>query len=242
MKFVGFYNFGGGGTETITGGANENIPSFTENVCQNDKMFFSGQFSNLSRKVVHISLNGFGSAEVFHKHDLRSYESLNVTMIPLKSIGVHAPTNELVGFHGMGALWQSEDEDEYAVMGSKSYIQEDLHKSPDFELESYTRTSITTATTTTLLASASDSDFGLYKATIATDGANVIDLLWTDSSDGTIKYIGRYNFGGSGTFVADFDSSLLRNPNGQGGKIRAVTSLATNVTIDIVGHLVKIGQ
>ena len=71
MKFAGFYNFGGGGTEEITGGSNENIPSFIENVCQNDKMFFSGNFANLSRELIHVTLGGFGSSEVMHKHDLR---------------------------------------------------------------------------------------------------------------------------------------------------------------------------
>ena len=49
MQFAGFYNFGGGGTEEITGVSNENIPSHEENVCSNDRMFASGQFSNLSR-------------------------------------------------------------------------------------------------------------------------------------------------------------------------------------------------
>ena len=49
MKFVGMYNFGGGGTEIITGVANENLPSHTENVCYNEKVLFSGEFTNLSR-------------------------------------------------------------------------------------------------------------------------------------------------------------------------------------------------
>ena len=60
MQFSGLYNFGGGGTETVTGGSNENIPSFEENVCNNDKMLFSGQFSNLSRVLIHVTLRTFG--------------------------------------------------------------------------------------------------------------------------------------------------------------------------------------
>ena len=39
MEFNGFYNFGGGGTEIITGVANDNLPSHTENVCANEKMY-----------------------------------------------------------------------------------------------------------------------------------------------------------------------------------------------------------
>ena len=37
MDFVGFYNWGGGsgGTEIITGGANENLPSAEQNIGTN---------------------------------------------------------------------------------------------------------------------------------------------------------------------------------------------------------------
>ena len=55
MRCVGFYNFGGSGTETITGGANPAIPSARENICASENMFFSGQFSNLSRYLVDIT-------------------------------------------------------------------------------------------------------------------------------------------------------------------------------------------
>ena len=242
MKFAGFYNFGGGGTEEITGGSNENIPSFSENVCQNDKMFFSGNFANLSRELIHVTLGGFGSSEIMHKHDLRPYEALKVQNIPLKSIAIHVPVGVKIGFHGMGALWQTEDEDEYAVIASKSELSETLFNSPQFNTDDYTRTAITTATTTTLVTSASTNDYALYKATVTSDGANDIDLVWTDSADANLEYIGKLSFASAGTFVYDFDPSYLRNPNRQGGKLKAVTSQATNVTIDVIGHLVKASQ
>jgi len=242
LKFAGFYNFGGGGTEEITGGSNENIPSFEENVCQNEKMFFSGQFSNLSRKLIHITLKGFGSSEIFHKHDLRAYESFNVTNIPLKSIGVHVENGEKAGFHGMGALWQAEDEDEYAVLASKSGLQEDLHNSPNFDTDYYARTDISSATTTDLVVSNDDDDFAVYKITVSCQGAQDVDLLWTDSSNANIKYIGHLHFAGRGSFVYDFDPSYLRNPNRQGGKLRATTSSANSTRIDVIGHLVKASQ
>lgn len=242
MQFAGFYNFGGSGTETVTGGSNENIPSHEENVCTNNKMLFSGQFSNLSRVLIHITLKGFGSSSAFHKHDLRPYESFNITNTPLSSIGVHVPTNETIGFHGMGTLIQTEDEDEYAVALSKSNLQEDLHDSPDFDTDSYENIQITTATTTTLWTPDTDSDLQIYKITVSTDGANVIDLFWTDSSNANPKYIGKLRFTGEGSFVYDFDPSGLRNPHRQNGKIRATTSSATTVDIQIVGHQVHAGQ
>jgi len=64
LKFLGMWNFGGGGTETILGVANFNIPSHTENVCFNEKVMFSGQITNLSRELIHVTVNGFGSAQV----------------------------------------------------------------------------------------------------------------------------------------------------------------------------------
>ena len=241
MQFAGFYNFGGGGTETVTGVANENLPSFEENVCNNDKMLFSGQFSNLSRTLIHVTLRGFGTAQTMHKHDLRPYESLNITNVPLSAIAIHVSPNKTVGFHGMGCLFQTEDEDEYAVALSKSCLIEDLHNSPDFDTDNYARTTITTATTTTLVDSDHD-DYSLYKCTVAVDGACEVDLIWTDSADANIKYIGKLIFGGSGSFVYDFDSANIRNPHRQGGKLRAITNNTATVIIDTVGHLVHEGQ
>ena len=116
MRFVGLYNFGGGGTEVITGVANDNLPSHTENVCYNEKTFFSGQFTNLSRELIHITLKGFGSTQTFHRHDLRAYESFTVKNIPIQSVSVFVTANQNIGFHGMGSLWEAEDEDEYAIM------------------------------------------------------------------------------------------------------------------------------
>ena len=77
MDFNGFFNSGGTGTVLVVGGANENIPAFTELVCSNEKMFFSGQFTNLSRQLIHITIQGFGTAAQFHKHDLREIQCSN---------------------------------------------------------------------------------------------------------------------------------------------------------------------
>jgi len=242
MQFAGFYNFGGGGTEMVTGGSNENIPSFEENVCSNNKMLFSGQFTNLSRVIIHVTIKGFGSSESFHRHDIRAYESLNLTNIPVKSIGVHVPTGEEIGFHGMGSLIQTEDEDEYAVALSKSNMQEDLHNSPNFNTDKYTRVAITTATTTDLVVSGAETDFSMYKCTVACSGACEVDLIWTDSTNANVENIGKLIFGGAGSFVYDFDPSNLRNPNRQGGKLRAITNNTATVTIDSIGHLVHEGQ
>ena len=242
MDFNGFYNFGGGGTETILGGANENLPSHTENVCANEKMLFTGQFANLSRQLIHITFHGFGSAQAFHKHDLRAYESIELFNIPLASLGVHVPAGETIGFHGMGTIWTAQDEDEYAIMGAKSGMFEALPNSPNFNTDSYTRVSSAAAATVDLVASGVDDDFAAYKITASVEAANIIDLFWTDSTNGNVNFIGRLNFAGAGTFVYDFPDSMMRNPQRQGGKLRMTTSTAAATVVDVVGHVVLEGQ
>jgi hypothetical protein len=240
------YNMGGQGTVLLTGTTNDNIPVFNENVCSNEKMFFSGQFANLSRELIHITLKGFGSALAFHKHDLRAYESIQLFNIPLSSISIHvtATTNALaqISVHGMGTLTQATDEDEYAIMLAKSHMSEALPNSPVFNTDSYTRVSQAAAATVDLVVSPAIADFAVYKITVATAGANIVDLFWTDSVNANVNFIGQLNFATSGTFVYDFPDSMLRNPLRQGGKLRMTTSTAAATVVDVIGHIVQAGQ
>ena len=242
MDFNGFYNFGGGGTEIITGVANDNLPSHSENVCANEKMLFTGQFANLSRQLIHITFRGFGSAQAFHRHDLRAYESIQLYNIPLASMSVSVPAGEQIGFHGMGTIWTAQDEDEYAIMGAKSGMFEKLPNSPDFDTDSYTRVTSAAAATVDLVASTATDDFAVYKITASVAAANIIDLFWTDSANANIEFIGQLNFASNGTFVYDFLDSMLRNPNRQGGKLRMTTSTGAATVVDVIGHIVQAGQ
>ena len=242
MEFNGFYNFSGGGTETILGVANDNLPSFTENVCANEKMLFTGQFSNLSRQLIHITFHSFGSAQAFHRHDLRAYESIQLYNIPLASVALHVPAGETIGVHGMGTIWTAQDEDEYAIMGAKSGIFEALPNSPNFNTDSYTRVTQAAAATVDLVVSGANDDFAVYKITVSPVAANVVDLFWTNAANGNVQFIGNLNFASAGTFVYDFPDSLMRNPNRQGGKLRMTTSTAASTVVDIVGHIVVEGQ
>ena len=236
------WNLGGGGTEVITGVANEQLPSHTENIGYNEKVLFSGEFTNLSRTLVHITLNGFGSAQSFHRHDLRAYESFVVKNVPLASISIYVNAGESCGFHGMGTLVEAEDEDEYAICLAKATMNEALPNSPNFNTDDYARVTQAAAATVDLVVSGADDDFAVYKITASVDAANVIDLFWTDSANGNIEFIGQLNFASSGTFVYDFPDSMLRNPNRQGGKLRMTTSTAANTTVDVIGHIVVAGQ
>ena len=249
VSFVGLYNFAGSGTEEIQGNGSPTIPSFTEVINNDPNTFFSGQFSNLSRELIHFNLKGVsGQTQTMHKHDIRPYESINVINIPVGEIDIIIDSLNKLGVHGMGALWQVSDSDEYAVFASKSSITETGSTPNIFNTDSYTRITSGAAATVDAVVSGNGQDFACYKITVSVDGANEIDLLWTDSANGNVKNIGHLNFAGAGTFVYDFPDSMLRNPNRPdstsvaGGKMRLKTSTAANTTLDVIGHMVQAGQ
>lgn len=243
VNFVGFYNFSGSGTEEITGIGSKTIPSHSEIINNDPQTFFSGQFSNLSRELIHVNLKGVsGNTQTMHKHDIRPYESINVINVPLGEVDVIIESTNTLGFHGMGILWQVQDEDEYAVFASKSSITEGGSDPNIFNTDSYTRVTSTTAATQDLVTSGTNTDFALYKITCAVDAANVVDLFWTDSANGNVNFIGRLHFASAGTFVYDFPDSMCRNPQRQGGKLRFTTTTTANTVIDAIGHLVNAGQ
>jgi len=245
MQFISLYNFKGGGTEQITGIANANLPSATDTISQNQNYLFNGQFSNLSRQLVHVRLEAFKSngQTTMHKHDIRAYESIDLRNIPLRAIHVFVEPNVTAGFHGMGAITQVEDSDERAVALTKCAIFETLHQSPDFDTDEYTKTTITTATTTTIMTPTTSTSIGLYKVTVACAGAQTVELEWTDSAGtGGINVIGLCRFGAEGTFVYDFDTAMLRNPNGQDGLLRAITTTTASTQIDCIGHYIEASQ
>ena len=245
MKFYGLYNFAGTGTEEITGVTNPNQPSAEDFLSQNADVLFSGQFTNLSRQLLHVSLHAFRSdgQTSMHKHDIRPYESLDIRNVPLKKIQIYVPTNKKVGFHGMGVFVLVEDEDERAVAFTKASLSESLRSSPNFDTDIYKKSTITTATTTTLWTPATNKDIGLYKANMAVAGAQTIELEWTDSTGSAgVEVIGLYRFGSEGTYTMDFDTAMLRNPNGQNGLLRAITTTTQSTQIDCIGHEIVASQ
>ena len=244
MQWAGMYNFASSGTEVITGIANESQPSYVDLISTNANLFFSGQFTNLSRVLLGVELSGYlsGGQTSIHNHDLRAYESLNLQNIPMRQVGIYVPTGKTVGFHGMGSLTLVQDEDERAICLSKSMIWEDLHNSPEFELDVYNSTTTTTAATTTLWTPTSESTQGVYKITVAAAGAQTVELQWTDSVGASADKIGLIRFGAAGTFVYDFDTALCRNPNGNDGLLQAITTTTASTQIDTIGHDILASQ
>ena len=84
---------------------------------------------------------------------------------------------------------------------------------------------------------------GLYKVTMSCAAAQTIELEWTDAAGtGGINVIGLYRFGAEGTFVLDFDTAMLRNPNGQNGLLRATTTTTSATQIDCIAHYIQASQ
>ena len=245
MRFYGFYNFKGGGTEQITGITNEGLPSSEDVVSQNNDIFFNGEFTNLSRVLVHVGLHAFKSdgATSLHKHDIRPYESLVLRNVPLQKVQIYVPSGQTVGFHGMGNLTYVENEDERAVALTKTSIGEALHQSPNFDTDVYTNTTITSATDTLIMTPSQGTSLGLYKVTVACAGANTVQLKWTDTAGtGGFQIIGLLRFGAEGSFVYDFDTAMLRNPNGQNGQLMATTTTTASTNISCIGHYIQASQ
>ena len=111
-----------------------------------------------------------------------------------------------------------------------------------FDTDDYKNVQITTATTTDLWLPTTDTDIEVYKVTISVSGANIVDLIWTDDVNGNVKTIGKIRMTGEGSFVYDFDSAGLRNPNRQNGKLRAITTTTATTDIQVIGHEVEEGQ
>lgn len=238
MQFYGFYNAFGSGTEVITGGANANLASAEDVVSNNPNIYFNGQYSNLSRQLIHLTFYALrqNGTTTLHKHDIRPYESIDLRNIPLNKLQVFVPANASVGFHGMGVLTLIEDEDERAVALTKSSISESLRGSPNFNTDIFNKNTITTATTTTLWTPVANSSIGLYKLNMACAGAQTIEVFFTDSASANPRVIGLYRFGAEGTYTMDFDVAMLRNPHGDGGLLRATTTTTASTQIDTIGH------
>ena len=244
MDLTGLYNWAGSGTEIITGVANENLPSSEQNICSNEYQFSSGDFPNLSRLLIHVSLFALqqGGVSTMHKHDLRPYETLKVVNLPLQKVQVHVPANSLVGFHGMGVLRQANDEEERTLALIKSSVNENLHQSPNFDTDDFTSTNIAAAATTTVWTPAANATIGVYKITIAAAAAQTVELQFTDSVGANVEKIGLIRFASEGSFVYDFDTALMRNPNGNDGLLQAVTTTAAATQIDCIGHDILYSQ
>ena len=82
----------------------------------------------------------------------------------------------------------------------------------------------------------------MYKITVSTAAAQTVELQFTNAAAGSVDVIGLLRFGAEGTFVYDFDTALLQNPNGQNGLLQAITTTTAQTDIDVIGHEVEASQ
>ena len=170
-----------------------------------------------------------------HKHDIRAYETLKVRMLPLKQISIHVEGTDTVQIHGMGTLWQAEDQDEYSVLASNSELIEEINI-PLNTKDAFVKTTTALIGTTTLWTPTTDYTQVLYKLHIYTHGQQDAEIYFTDSAGNNPRYIGQYFFGGSGgVYTIDFDQTGLSNPHGANGLLKVTTANNTSTNFYVIG-------
>lgn len=227
------------GTVLINKNANGSIlPVAQSNIFQvtdNEKQFFFGQLANLSNIDGQVSIHRWDEAKV-HQHDLRAKESITLNAFPISQLQYFAP-NGTWEAHGMGVIVECDNDQDVAELLLQTEMYENLVSGRVYNFPICTRTTITTATTTTIKTPATGFKTRVYKITVACDGADRVDIEWTDS-DGTsnANFIGKIRFGAEGTFVYDFGDQGYECPNGLNGLMRAITSTTANCVIDVISQ------
>lgn len=196
--------------------------------------FFVGQIENVSDQTCQLELVGYQGLQ--QRFRLRPNESVRIRGCPLSRLRVFV--NGTVTLRGTGNVIRAQTRQEVNLLLLQSNIIERAASTASvFVFPTYTHTDITTATTTTVSDPAAGLALRIYKITVSTQGANRIELRFTDS-DGTSNpnTIGIINFSGEGTFVYDFGDNGILSPNGLDGLLRAITSQAVVVDVDVISE------
>ena len=221
------------GTEEFTGTDDVTITQANTRNVGDDTLnqYFMGQISNLSNIDCRIQLY-FGTQGQMHTHDLRAKESFNINGLPLTRMAV--VVNGTVKVHGMGVILEAETPQDHIMLLSESYMQENLAYYRTYSFSNCTHTDITTATTTTIATPTANTCLRPFKVVMRSAGANIITVQSTDS-DGTsnANIIGSYEFTAGGTAEINWGANGWTIPNGNDGLLRAVTTQAVVVDIDV---------
>lgn len=240
MRSGGFYNYGAQGTGgdatgsvIITGNANNVIiPTSIDYPCSDGNTFFNGEFTNLGTQDCQIAFQFSDGSQ--HVHDLRAYETIHITNMSIKKVGVII--NGTMELHGMGTLIIAENPNDIAILLMSSSIAEHIVQGRNNNRNIYKKATSSTATTTDVWSPAlAKGNIRLWKAIIEVAGACIVTLQWVTQAGGSTEEIGEFNFSGAGTFVLDTDLNGFDNPN-YGGKLQMVTSQAVAVVVDAIGN------
>ncbi len=196
--------------------------------------FFVGQIENVSDQTCQLELVGYRGLQ--QRFRLRPNEAVRVRGCPLSRVRVFV--NGTVTLRGTGNVLRAENESDNTLLLLQSNIIERAASTASvFVFSTYDHTDIVTATTTTIATPGAGFSIRILKITVAVQGANRVELRWTDS-DGTSNpnAIGVINFTGEGTFVYDFGDNGLLIPNGIDGLLRAITSSTSVTDIDVISE------
>ncbi len=196
--------------------------------------FFVGQIENVSDVSAQIELVGFGGLS--QRFRLRPNEAIRVQGSPLSQVRVFV--NGTVTLRVTGTIITADTIEEANMLLTQANIIERAASTASvFSFPTYDHTDIAAATTTTIATPAAGLSIRVYKITVSVQGANRVELRWTDS-DGTSNpnAIGVINFTAEGTFVYDFGDNGILIPNGIDGLLRAITSQAAVADIDVISE------
>lgn len=232
--FVGMLTIGTppGTVNLAASGANAAIPPAQNfQVLQKEIQWLTGQILNLSSEPVTVQFTGFGGKGLT-KFTLQAFEGIKFRNLQTEYIGFVSANAAQVEVLAM--KWEANPNLNPVELPNVEI--ETLFSAPQTagiaDASVYDRTTISSATTTTVATPASGNTITAFKVTIAVDGADIVDLFWTDSTPANSRFIGRVQFGGQGSYTFDLDG--LRNPHGADGLLRVTTSTAATCTVDVV--------
>jgi hypothetical protein len=222
------------GTEEFSGTSDTQITQTNmRNICDDSgSQYFFGQISNLSNVDCRLQLYFSNNIGQMHTHDLRAKESFDLRGLPVTRMCVLI--NGTVKVHGMGTIVQAETPSDHVLCIQNTNMAEHLAYYRTYRFNHSTHTDISTATTTTICDPSDDKSARPFKIVMRSAGANIITLQTTDS-DGTsnAQIIGSYEFTAGGTAEVNWGANGWEVPNGKDGLIRAVTTQAVDVDIDV---------
>ena len=240
LRFVSAFELGEiNGTQTFTGtGLGTPAPDGDIDVSDFNDEFFYGQIANIGNTDARITLVFAGEGVGFVTHQLRRQEVMTIEGIPLRAFRVFVDGTTTI--KAQGFILKAENASDFIAAIHEAKIREsfnDLGAAAGLTFPTYDHTDIAAATTTTLATPVAADIIRVYKITIGVQAAIDVTLRWTDS-DGSSNPndIGTLPFGGKGVFVYDFGDRGLLCPNGADGLLRAITSNAIDVDIDVISE------
>lgn len=200
------------------------------------KCYVTGSLINETPQAFQLKIIGLNKeASTF---TIPAYAGIKFTKMPLTQLLV--AVNGTIRLRALGFIVDPEPKDDpvaQAMLNTNSglFIEPDQGRSLFYDTQ--THTDITTATTTTILDPTNGFTGRLRSISVEVASACHIQIEYTDA-DGTsnVRIIRDLRFTAGGTYVVDLGDKGQHIINGVNGLLRAITSAAVVVDIDVVSR------